>query len=210
MILFDSGLFYRHYAGDISRTFPATGRFSEPQAKAYSALLRRQKELCAAVRPGVTLWELDEKMGRAVFEVLRELGVLGQSVSYRAEVAGFFVPHSLSHHIGVSGHDFCMHHMVSKIPDERAMERTGTLAPGMVISVEPAVYFHPGRITGISRSPPFDIVRESVALEYSRTVGGIRIEDDLLVTETGAEILSANCPKEIAEIEAIMGSGEPD
>jgi Xaa-Pro aminopeptidase len=210
MILLDCGLFYRHYAGDITRTFPASGRFSQQQAKVYSALLSRQKMLCAAVRPGVEMWQLEAKMSEAVFDVLRDIGVVPKSAPFSAQVAGFFVPHGLSHHIGVNGHDYCLHPTPSKIPDANPMRRTGTLAPGMVISIEPGVYFHPTRIPGISRSRPFDIVNERVALEYSRTVGGIRIEDDVLVTETGAEVLSANCPKEIAEIEAILGSGEPD
>jgi Xaa-Pro aminopeptidase len=210
LILLDCGLFFCHYAGAITRTFPASGRFSEQQAKVYGALLRAQKTLCAAVRPGLMFCNMDDMMAKAVFEVLREIGVVGEAAQYSAEVAGFFVPHSLSHHIGANGHDVCMHLVPSRIPDPNATERAGTLAPGMVISIKPGVYFHRTRIPGISSSPHFEIVNESVALEYSRTVGGIRIEDDLLVTETGAEVLSANCPKEIAEIEAILGSGEPD
>jgi Xaa-Pro aminopeptidase len=76
----------------------------------------------------------------------------------------------------------------------------------MVISIEPGIYFHAARLARIGREPPYDIIDLEVAGRFATTVCGIRIEDDVLVTETGCEVLSANCPKEIEEIEALMAN----
>jgi Xaa-Pro aminopeptidase len=202
LVLLDCGLLWHHYAGDITRTFPASGKFTADQATVYGLLLAKQKLLIAGVKPGVTRWALGEQMRVHVFDILTQIGVVPPDAEYTRAPAAFFVPHRLSHHIGVNTHDYCIHREVSKIQDFRV--RTRMLVPGMVISVEPGIYFHPTRLAGIGREPPYDIVNLEVAGRFARSVGGIRIEDDVLVTETGCEVLSANCPKEMEEIEALL------
>jgi Xaa-Pro aminopeptidase len=204
LILLDCGLFYHHYAGDITRCFPASGKFSGGQATVYEALLRKQKAMIALVRPGVTWQELNTAMLAMVFEVLREVGVVAADAPYTRELAEFFIPHALSHHIGCNVHDYCFHRdRRSRIPDTH--QRQWTLTPGHVISIEPGIYFHPRRLAALDASShPFCLVDMTVAAELSRTVGGIRIEDDVLVTETGSDVLSADCPKEIADIERLL------
>jgi Xaa-Pro aminopeptidase len=204
LILIDCGLFYQHYAGDITRCFPASGKFSEDQAGVYEALLRKQKAMIALVRPGVTWQQLNEAMRMMIFDVLKELGVVAPDAEYTRPLTGFFLPHGLSHHIGCNVHDYCFHRdRTSKIPD--TPQREWTLKPGHVISIEPGIYFHPTRLAALDvRAAPFDQINMEVALALSRTVGGIRIEDDVLVTEDGFDVLSADCPKEIAEIEALL------
>jgi Xaa-Pro aminopeptidase len=206
LILLDCGLFYHHYAGDITRCFPASGKFSPDQGIVYEALLRKQKAMIELVRPGVTWQELNEAMRMMIFDVLKELGVVAADAQYTPLLAGFFIPHGLSHHIGCNVHDYCFHYdSTSRIPD--TPQREWTLTPGHVISIEPGIYFHPSRLASLDVSVhPFDQINMEIALALSRTVGGIRIEDDVLVTDTGFDVLSAECPKEIAEIEALLGS----
>jgi Xaa-Pro aminopeptidase len=205
LILLDCGLFYQHYAGDITRCFPASGKFSAEQTVVYEALLRKQKAIIELVRPGVTWLQLNEAMRMMIFDVLKEVGVVAPDAEYRRELAGFFIPHGLSHHIGCNVHDYCFHYdRTSRIPD--TLRRNWTLTPGHVISIEPGIYFHPTRLATLDVTvEPYDQINMDVALTLSRTVGGIRIEDDVLVTETGFDVLSADCPKEIAEIEALLG-----
>jgi Xaa-Pro aminopeptidase len=206
LILLDCGLFYHHYAGDITRCFPASGKFSDTQAIVYEALLRKQKAMIELVRPGVTWQELNEAMRMMIFDVLKELNVVSKSAAYTAPLVGFFIPHGLSHHIGCNVHDYCFHHdRSSRIRD--TPQREWTLTPGHVISIEPGIYFHPGRLANLDVGvEPFNQINMEVALALSTAVGGIRIEDDVLVTETGFDVLSVECPKEIAEIEALLRS----
>jgi Xaa-Pro aminopeptidase len=207
LILLDCGLLYHHYAGDITRCFPASGKFGRHQATVYGALLRKQKAMIELVRPGVTWQELNDAMQKMIFDVLREVGVVAPDVVYAQRLAQFFIPHALSHHIGCNVHDYCFHRdRRSRIPD--TPQREWTLTPGQVISIEPGIYFHPRRLATLDTSVhPFCLINMEVASELSRTVGGIRIEDDVLVTETGFDVLSADCPKEIQDIEALLGAG---
>jgi Xaa-Pro aminopeptidase len=206
LILLDCGLFYHHYAGDITRCFPASGKFSHEQAVVYGALLRKQKMMIQLVRPGVTWVELNEAMRMMIFDVLKEVGVVAPDSQYSRMLVAFFLPHGLSHHIGCNVHDYCFHHdRRSRIAD--TPQREWTLTPGHVISIEPGIYFHPTRLAMLDVSvEPYDQINMDVALELSKTVGGIRIEDDVLVTDTGYDVLSADCPKEIEQIEALLGS----
>jgi Xaa-Pro aminopeptidase len=191
-----------------SSDLPISGRFSPDQAAAYAALLRLQKRLIAAVRPGVRWPELSDLMFRGVFRILQKLGVLPRALGYDRKLAVLFLPHDLSHHIGANVHDHCEWIVEeSKIKD--TIERVETLAPGHVISIEPGIYFHLQRLTELDREkPPYDQVNIERAVELAREVGGIRIEDDVAVTEDGVEVLSAGCPKEIAEIEALLASAQ--
>jgi Xaa-Pro aminopeptidase len=138
--------------------------------------------------------------------ILKQLGVVDPDADFNETVAFFFMPHHVSHHIGVNMHDVCKHDKKSSIPDTNRSERVYRLAPGMVISIEPGIYFHSTRIQALVREPPFDIVNVDRALQLSREISGLRIEDDVLVTETGHDVLSASCPKDIREIEALIGA----
>lgn len=188
MVLLDCGLFYQHYAGDITRTFPASGKFSDDQKLVYNALLAKQIELIEEVKPGVAMSTLQMSMFAKVLQVLKELKLVPESCS-DMNYARFFCPHGLSHHIGCNVHDQC--HCDG-----------GVLQPDMVISIEPGIYFHEERLKKeASDLPQLDM---ALAMRYARSVGGIRIEDDVLVTETGFDVLSKNCPKKVEEIEALM------
>ena len=202
MILLDCGVFYQHYAGDITRTFPASGKFSDDQKLVYNALLKRQIQMVEAVKPGIRRMELQELSSRLVFEALQEVGVLPKEWDYKGHemYSAFFYPHGLSHHIGCNVHDQCYHPDVKNFGYDYAY--SSVMKPGMVISIEPGIYFHAERLRKESES--LKGVNMELAMRFARTVGGIRIEDDVLVTETGYDVLSKNCPKSVEEIEALM------
>jgi Xaa-Pro aminopeptidase len=206
LILLDCGLFYNHYAGDITRTFPASGKFSAEQRLVYSSLLRGQIELCNMVKPGVDSKTLSNAMCEKVFEVLRDCGVVTKDAPFSNSLARLFCPHGLSHHIGVNVHDQCFHEAYQKSPIADDRSRLSVLKPGMVISIEPGIYFHSGRLQKITKNPQSDLPEFDIrrAFELADLVGGIRIEDDVLVTEDGSEILSRECPKTVEEIEALL------
>jgi Xaa-Pro aminopeptidase len=204
LVVFDCGLFYDHYPGDITRTFPISGKYSPEQALVYTALLKLQKRLIQGVKPGVHWDALWLEMDLGLFAILQELGVLPAELKFERKLQTFFLPHGLSHHIGCNVHDHCQFIVEgSKIKDTR--HRAMTMAPGHVISIEPGIYFNLKRLAQLDTTePPYDQINTARVIELGNTVGGVRIEDDVLVTEDGCEVLSRGCPKEIAEIEALM------
>jgi Xaa-Pro aminopeptidase len=159
VVVMDVGAEMSGYAADVTRTIPVTGRFSPSQRKVYETVLRAQRAVIAAVRPGVS-WKTLDATARAV---IKEAGY------------DRFWLHSVSHHLGIDVHD-------AGVMD--------TLRAGMVITVEPGIYI-----------PVADTM---VSAEYRGI--GIRIEDDVLVTPAGAEVLSSQVPKDPADIERIMRS----
>jgi len=147
LLLLDVGAEWDHYAADITRTIPVDGRFTNEQALIYDIVLKAQKAVIGAIKPGVTLLELDD----IAKNVIRGAGYIDE----------FF--HVTSHHLGLEVHDVA----------DNGLQ----LKPGMVITVEPGIYLQNKKI-------------------------GVRIEDDILVTETGYRILSNQVPRERKDIEA--------
>ncbi|PNR94384.1 peptidase M24 [Petrotoga sp. HWH.PT.55.6.1] len=159
LVLLDLGAQYNYYSGDISRTFPITRQFSPRQAEIYQIVLNTQKEVQSQVKPGLTLFELNEIAKTSLAESCKKIGLIKTD----EELSKYYF-HSVSHFLGLDTHDVGG----KNIP----------LKPGMVITNEPGLY----------------IEEEGI---------GVRIEDDLLITENGCENLSREIPKEIEEIECI-------
>jgi Xaa-Pro aminopeptidase len=157
VVVMDVGAEMSGYAADVTRTIPVTGRFSQSQRTVYETVLRAQRAVIAAVRPGVS-WKTLDATARAV---IKEAGY------------DRFWLHSVSHHLGLDVHD-------AGVMD--------TLRAGMVITVEPGIYI--------------SVADTTVSAEYRGI--GVRIEDDVLVTSAGAEVLSSQVPKDAADIERIM------
>ncbi|MGR2738608.1 Xaa-Pro aminopeptidase [Billgrantia sp. Q4P2] len=180
LVLIDAGVEFDLYAGDITRTFPVGGRFGDAQRELYEMVLAAQERAVAAVRPGATLTELHEGVVRDLTTGLIQLGLLDGDVKARIEDESYkrFYLHSTSHWLGLDVHD---------VGDYRLEGKPRPLEPGMVLTVEPGLYIPadediPQRFRGI----------------------GIRIEDDVAVTAEGHEVLTAEVPKRVAEIEAMM------
>ncbi|WP_372609571.1 Xaa-Pro aminopeptidase [Halomonas sp.] len=180
LVLIDAGAEFDLYAGDITRTFPVNGRFSESQRALYEIVLAVQERAVAAIRPGTTLVEIHEGVVRGLIEGLIGLGLLEGEVQARIDDEGYrrFYLHSTSHWLGLDVHD---------VGTYRREGKPRRLEPGMVLTVEPGLYI------------PVD---EDIP-EAFRGIG-IRIEDDVVVTAEGREVLTASVPKRVVDIEALM------
>jgi Xaa-Pro aminopeptidase len=184
LVLIDAGAEYQGFCGDITRTFPANGRFSRPQQAIYEAVLHANQEVIRMIRPGVSWPSLHERAVEILTDALLSLGLLAgdrreaiESGSYRR-----FFMHRTGHWLGMDVHD---------VGAYRTRDEWRVLEPGMVFTVEPGLYLAPGT--------------EGLLPGYENI--GIRIEDDVVVTETGCEVLTSGVPKEVAEIEELMRRG---
>ncbi len=164
LILFDVGAQVDYYNGDITRTFPVNGKFTERQKIIYDIVLRGQKKVIENIKPGVPFKILNEILKEFYFEELKKTGLIAEDGSID-DVSEYYY-HGVSHALGLETHDAGRHN-------------EGLLEIGMVLTVEPGLY----------------IEKENM---------GIRIEDDVLVTENGCEILSKDIIKEISDIEKYM------
>ncbi len=179
LMLVDSGAEWDFYAADITRTFPVNGKFSDEQRALYEIVLKAEEASIAAVKPGVRFDEVHAASLKVIVDGLLELGLLSgtaeevmDSSSYRA-----FFMHKTSHWLGLDVHDCGSY---TKDGESRPLE------PGMVLTIEPGIYVDP----------------ENEDVDERWRGIGIRIEDDVLVTESGHEILTSAAPKSIEEVEA--------
>lgn len=180
LLLTDAGCEYEGYASDLTRTIPVNGVFSEEQKIIYNIVLEAQLAAIAEVEPGNHWRKPHHAAVRSVTQGLLDIGVLSGDIEQLIadEAYAVYFPHQTGHWIGMDVHDVGAY----KVKNEwRVFE------PGMVLTVEPGIYFGHG--------VPCD--------EKWRGIG-IRIEDDVLVTENGARVLSENLPKTVEEIEAYM------
>lgn len=165
MVLVDAGAQYQWYNGDITRTFPVNGKFSQRQKLVYEIVLEGQKRVMESIRPGVPFSRLNQVLKEYYLEELKKLG-LAETMD---DVAKYYY-HGVSHYLGAETHD------IGRYTDRM-------LQPGMVLTVEPGLYIEEWEI-------------------------GIRIEDDVLVTGDGFEILTKDMIRTVEDIEAFMAKGE--
>ena len=208
LVLIDAGPEIRGYASDVTRTFPVSAAFSPLQRELYDLVLAAQREAIAAVRPGVEYKQLHLRAAATIAQGLVDAGILrGAPEDLVAQDAhALFFPHGLGHMLGLSTHD-CGGYLEGRVPEDRfglAWLRTDLpLAPGYVVTIEPGIYFIPALLTDAERRERH---RANVVWERADQLldfGGIRIEDDVLVTEDGCEVLSAALPSDAGEIEAL-------
>lgn len=180
LLLIDAGAEYECYAGDITRTFPVNGKFSPAQAALYRVVLDAQKAAIAAVKPGNHWNQPHEVAVEVLTQGLVDLGILKGDVAQLIEDAAYreFYMHRTGHWLGMDVHD---------VGDYKVGGEWRLLEPGMVLTVEPGLY-----------------IRDQAHVDKKWHFTGIRIEDDVLVTKDGCEVLTEAAPKEIDEIEALM------
>lgn len=183
LLLIDAGAEHQYYASDITRTFPINGRFEPAQKDIYRLVLEAQKAAIAQIRPGNHYDESHQAAVRVITEGLVTLGILKGRIDklIKKEKYKRFFMHRTSHWLGLDVHD---------VGDYRVNNQWRTLEPGMVLTVEPGIYIRSGT--------------KKVAKKWWDI--GVRIEDDILVTKSGSEILTRNAPRDIDEIERIVGS----
>ncbi|MGM0587434.1 MAG: aminopeptidase P family protein [Bacteroidota bacterium] len=214
LFLIDAGFEYNGYSSDFTRTYPANGTFTEIQAGIYQAVLDAQKEAIAATKPGVKMEDLHMQAARTIMSGLKNLGLVNGSLDDLMEnnIFALFFPHGLGHFLGLDTHDVGGYPKgVDRIdrPGLKYLRARRTLEAGMVLTIEPGVYFIPALL-----EPAFDnevqaeFLNES-ALRDLFDFGGVRIEDNLIVTENSHENMT-NVPKEIEEIEAIMAESRSE
>ncbi len=162
LLLMDCGATAGYYSGDITRTFPVSGKFTDRQRAFYDIVLEGNERIIDAAEPGVTLRELNEKLRAFYREALGAMGMVRTD-----EDLNEYYFHGVSHFLGLNTHD--------------VGDREVVLEPGMVLTVEPGLY----------------IAKEDI---------GIRIEDDVLVTDYGSAVLTDACPKTAEEVEAMVGT----
>jgi Xaa-Pro aminopeptidase len=182
LVLIDAGCEYEMYASDITRTYPASGKFTEPQKELYTMVLEVQVEVIRAIKPGITKTSLHILSEKLLCEGMVCLGILKGNVETLLEEKKHkkYYPHGIGHWMGIDVHDPCPYY------DENGEELL--FQEGMVLTIEPGVYL-----------PQDD---ENVPLKYRGI--GIRIEDDILVTKEGFENLSQGIVKSVEAIEEIM------
>ncbi|OHT02117.1 Xaa-Pro dipeptidase [Tritrichomonas foetus] len=208
LVLVDAGCEYLCYAADNTRTFPANGKFTADQRAVYQAVLDTQKAVIAAAKPGVPWPDMARLSARVMAEGLIKAGLFQNGTAEEIVNSGalaVFYPHGLGHGMGLDCHE-CSGWKTPR-PDEnhvRCLRMGRTLEPGIVVTVEPGCYFIPLLYEAAFNDPAKSkYINKEVCLRFRDTVGGIRIEDDILITKDGNRNLSS-IPKEIDEIEAIM------
>ena len=182
LLLVDTGAEHEYYGADVTRTFPANGRFTPAQRAVYDVVLKAQAAAIATIAPGVPIAEVHEAALKVVVRGLRRLGVLSgrtDAIIRRREYTPYFM-HGTSHWLGIDVHD---------VGSYRDGERSVALRPGMVLTVEPGIYIAP----------------DAKAPRRLRGIG-VRIEDDVLVTRGGQRVLSAAIPSDPEALESLVGS----
>ncbi len=185
LLLIDAGAEYEYYAADITRTFPVNGRYKPAQKALYEVVLAAQQAAIDKVRPGNHWNGPHEAAIEVITDGLQALGLLKGRVPklIKDEAYKPFYMHRTGHWLGMDVHD---------VGDYKVEGEWRLLEPGMVMTVEPGIYVAAGR--------------KGVARKWWNI--GIRIEDDVLVTQDGCEVLTADVPKTIDAVEALMAGSE--
>lgn len=205
-----------HYASDITRTVPVGGRFNQRQKDIYQIVLDANMETIEATRPGITNRELHLMAARTIASGLKNLGLMKGNVNDAVNEGAhaMFFPHGLGHMLGLDVHDMegLGENYVGYDDEIKRSDQFGTAflrlgrkhQPGFVFTIEPGIYFIPALIDKWKAENKFTDFINYDKVDTYRDFGGIRIEDDILVTETGYRVLGKPIPKTIADIEKIM------
>ncbi|MEJ2639067.1 MAG: aminopeptidase P family protein [Desulfosarcinaceae bacterium] len=218
LVINDSGAASkRHYASDITRTFPVSGNFTSRQAEIYSIVLGAQAAAIDMLRPDIAYRDVHRAAVEKIAAGLVDLGLMtGDPAEIVAKGAhALFMPHGLGHMLGLDVHD------MENLGEDRvgytaeaprssqfglsALRLGRELMAGFVVTVEPGIYFIPALIAQWQAAGRFSDHIRYERLEPYLDFGGVRIEDDVLITDTGARVLGPPIPKQISEVEAVCG-----
>ncbi|XP_067209134.1 xaa-Pro dipeptidase isoform X1 [Linepithema humile] len=209
MCLFDMGGNYCGYAADITCSFPANGKFTEDQKLIYNAVLKARDAVIAAARPGVVWTDMHLLANRVMLTALKEGGLLVGDVEDMIKVGlnEVFQPHGLGHLLGLDVHDvggyLPGHPERSTQAGVRKLRTARTLLAGMCLTIEPGCYFIDCLLDAALANPEQSKFLVPEQLQRFRGFGGVRIEDDVLITETGVENMTY-VPRTVEEIETFM------
>ena len=217
MLLVDAGAESAlHYASDITRTCPVGGKFNQRQKEIYEIVLAANLNAFAATKPGTPYRDCHTIAAETIAQGLKNLGIMKGDVKEAVAngAHAMFLPHGLGHMLGLDVHDMESFGQIYVGYDDefRPSEQFGTaflrfgrkLEPGFMVTNEPGIYFIPELIDQWKSEGKFTEFINYDKVETYKDFGGIRIEDDILVTETGSRVLGTPIPKTVAEVEAIM------
>lgn len=214
--LLDMGAEYHCYASDITCSFPVNGKFTDDQLLVYNGVLDAQINVMKAMRPGVSWPDLHRTAEKAILKALQKGGLLRHDCSIEdmisVDLGAIFMPHGLGHLIGLDTHDVGGYTegitpRRSQRPGLSKLRTARTLTAGMVLTVEPGCYFIDILLDLAMANPAQAKFLNNERLNQFRGTGGVRLEDDVVVTEEGCENLSI-CPRAVSEVLDVM-SGKP-
>jgi Xaa-Pro aminopeptidase len=207
-----------HYCSDITRTVPVGGKFNQRQKDIYEIVLEANMKTIAATKPGILNRELHMMAATVIATGLKNLGLMKGNVddAVKAGAHALFFPHGLGHMLGLDVHDMegLGENYVGYNNEVKRSDQFGTAflrlgrkhEPGFVFTIEPGIYFIPALIKLWKSENKFTEFINYEKAESFIGFGGIRIEDDILVTDSGYRVLGKPIPKTVMEIEAVMAN----
>jgi Xaa-Pro dipeptidase len=211
MCLFDMGGEYYCYTSDITCSYPVNGKFTEKQRLIYEAVLKSSRAVIAACKPGVSWVDMHLLADKIHLEELKKIGILQGDVSEMMNVrlGALFMPHGLGHFMGLDVHDvggYLPGQQRRTEPGLKSLRTVRELEENIVITVEPGIYFTEECIRKSLNDPTqARFIVESVVEQYYG-FGGVRIEDDIVITATGCENLT-DVPRTVDDVERHMELG---
>jgi Xaa-Pro aminopeptidase len=207
-----------NYAGDITRTIPVSGKFTSMQRDIYEIVLKAQVDSIEVIKPGSSYRDIHLLAAETIATGLKELGLMKGNIqdAVAQGAHALFFPHGLGHMMGLDVHD--MENFGEQyVGYDESVQRSQqfglaylrlakSLKPGYVLTVEPGIYFIPDLINQWKNSNKFENYIEYTKITEYLSFGGIRIEDDVLVTETGNRILGKAIPKTVKDVESMCQS----
>lgn len=191
LVLIDAGCEFAMYAGDITRTFPVNGKFTQAQREIYQIVLNAQKRAIELLVAGNSIQRANDEVVRIKVKGLLDLGIMRGDIDelIANNAHREFYMHGLGHWLGLDVHDVGSYSKEGQNGDRNSKVRDRPLEIGMVLTVEPGLYI----------SPKSDVPEQYKGI-------GVRIEDNILITEYGNKVLTGAVPKEIEDIEALMAT----
>lgn len=213
IVLADMGCSAYGYKSDVTTTFPVNGRFTAKQRGIYEAVLEANRAVLSAAKPGVDWTDMHLLADKVILTRLADIGIVQGDIDEMVakRLGSVFMPHGLGHLIGLDTHDVGGYGTPCCPPrsEETGLSKLRTrriLEEGLIITVEPGIYFIDFLINKALNDDNLRGYFDIDLLNQYRGFGGVRIEDDVLITATGAEVLN-NVPRTIDEIEAVMAGG---
>ena len=211
MCLLDMGCEYSCYASDITCSYPASGKFNEQQRFVYETVLKSNRAVLAAAKPGVTWSDLHLLSLRVILEQMIDYGLLSGDIEQMMKIGlgTIFMPHGLGHLLGIDVHDVGGY--LPNCPSREGktnlecLRTCRTLLEGMVLTIEPGLYFIETKLEK-AKKEPFNSFINWDLLDKFRTFGGVRIEDNVVIRKDSAELLT-DVPRTVQEIEECMAQG---
>jgi Xaa-Pro dipeptidase len=212
VVMFDMGGEYHCYCADISRSFPANGKFSPVHKEIYSSVLASHQAVLDNLKAGVYWPDMHGIAYRTICEHLLKYNFLKGDVQELLDndIPALFMPHGLGHFLGLETHDVGGYPLGTerhKKPGFKSLRANRLLKKNMVVTVEPGIYFIRSLLEPALQDPQKNKFLNIEKIRQNLDFGGVRIEDDVVILEDGVEILSIACPRSIEDIEKLMESG---